>query len=240
MFVSPCSLRSTQCAALIALAAAAGIVRVESNSHKSTTSQQTEVDPRPIPVQPRAFEILLHAPAAWPARTAGLATCWSGNFPLLSTLTEAFLTHSGGDSVPIDFISASSAAAAKSLPSVPFLHRTSDRPALCCRPHVLPFAVGPPRSHRTSTLNADGTPVPGDSAANRTSAPKVAAQDEVSSDARLARPCSPSQTRAESVSRFGFALRGEPLVQSLALPPAGSAFRDATTKPPHSHEHTHR
>ena len=149
MFISPCSLRSTQCAALIALAAVAGIARVE------TTRQAPAASPAPAPVRqihPSLTSLNQGASYAVPTSTApwlqpaATLALWflSGSdlhagtddrvsVPAFRTALHVALPSTGADCLP------DPASCAPSLG-----RRTTPRPAFCTRTHLIPFAVGPP------------------------------------------------------------------------------------------------
>lgn len=191
MFISPCSLRSTQCAALIALAAAAGITRVDAaNANDLRTGSSTASNLVALLASPRAgvFELSSGVPAPWLRSFATFAAWCLG----VSDASPPRL--SSGNTQPDDApLTPAAAADLISLPVAgPLCSITRPLPApllahLCCIPHLLPLAVGPPPALRHHSPIAVGTPVPGDSTANGCTDLKVAAPDEASSDARLAR-----------------------------------------------------
>ncbi len=209
MFVSPCSLRSTQCAALIALAAAAGIMRVEVAEARSSDSRTTQPDtnraaraefPRSAPTA--RFQLAFDAVAPWLALFQAAA-----QLPAEAPAAVAAPRPSTAPAAPLPF-----------------------PPRLCCGPtarqHSYPFAVGPPAPSVTPSPRAAGMFVPGNSAAPGsvfTTVSRVAHPDEVSSPARLARLISPSHALAGSATKHPFALCGE--LPRPPFRPTPSAFR---------------
>lgn len=202
MFVSPCTLRSTQCAALIALAAAAGLARIETNT--SPRASSSDVSPAPAPAASHS------RPGECSSRTSFeclqpifvLAVWWScESEPVSACLGSLPARPDEGSSTPVATLPASTGARVPSASRARRFARTH-RAALCRLSHALPFAVGPPRCRRLHPPTAEGTHVPGDSAATGTSGFKVAAPDEDSSLARLARGFFPGQPLAGPVFRF--------------------------------------
>jgi hypothetical protein len=218
MFVSPCTLRSTQCAALIALAAAAGIARVEttngSRSRSISDSDQSTAGATHSALSFRGsfFQLPAFAAAPWIERFAAMAVSFFAP-PTGETQTRLVAGQivSASDSHPIEAEAAISHASIRE-------PATADNaaalinvllPALCTHTHLLPFAVGPPAPDALTHPTAVGTSVSGDSAAQGTFAPCVAFSASVYRDARLARPFDPRPIFAGSIFRSRFALRGE-------------------------------
>lgn len=152
MFPCACSLRSTHCAALIALAAAAGIVRVT----PAVTAQALAPAPvaavaskplrYPVGLQAVAlkftFTLFSVAPAAEFQRTAPLdpqRMAWDGVWG------GWFLA---ADSAPKP-VEAAISTAAKSTAA-----GAGSRGTPGARDHVIPFAVGPPAARAASTRHA--------------------------------------------------------------------------------------
>ncbi len=211
MFASPCSLRSTQCAALIALATAAGIMRVEvaeaRSSDSRTTKPETNLATRielPRSAQTARFEVAFDAVAPWLA--------------LFQVAAQLSAESPAAIAAPL-----SSTAPAAPLPFPP---------RLCCGPtarqHSYPFAVGPPaRDHAFQPLAA-GTYVPGDSAARGLLVrlvSRVAPLDEGSSLARATRRFDLSAATAGSPIENGI----EPCALTQATSPI--AARSSTARP---------
>lgn len=168
MFVSPCTLRSTQCAALIALAAVAGIARVE------TTHPNTSVDQSPSLGAARQSSQIPDHLVVYASSTSII--------PYLHPVATVALWFSCGTN--LDAKSEPSPATAPSLPAnahyacvpLPSAFRLPDatvasaglahpfppRPALCTGAHVIPFAVGPPPRDLDFTHRPVGTCVPAD------------------------------------------------------------------------------
>jgi len=233
MFVSPCSLRSTQCAALIALAAAAGIARIESAStpHCLPVCSVTVNSLYPL-ASPLLgdFELSSTPHASWLRQVAALAVGWLSRTravesPDVGVERPIFGAGSHGQRLQLGTPRSTAISrlrvdgSTSSRPSAnqdggrdgiasgaswsPPASRFADPPQSAARPrripvcsspcgvpHLLPLAVGPPLLPRHLSPNAVGTHVPGDSTANGWSGTKVAAPDEDSSHARIARlPC---------------------------------------------------
>lgn len=208
MFISPCSLRSTQCAALIALATAAGIARVEvaeargesSRSTKPETNLATRVEV-PRFGQTAPFQVAFDAIAPW-----------------LAFLQIAALGVADGESE----VSAPLPAVTRATP-LPFPSRLRCGPT--ARQHAYPFAVGPPPDVTQPTSRADDTSVSADSAARRTAVSRVVAVSLLSLSARLTRLGIPGPTLAGTFSSPSSALRGEPaLLPRLSAPTKASGL----------------
>jgi hypothetical protein len=166
MFFSPCTRRSTQCAALIALATVAGIARVESNPQKTrainTFESNSCVVPGTDPVTSR-----FTASPKWCA-------------PWLQPFATLALWFLSADDYSERNLAAASSSTAESAPDAePTLNIPSPFPAPPIEPtatsidhgpelrvstgsrsHFIPFAVGPPRSKPAPNLRANGTPMP--------------------------------------------------------------------------------
>lgn len=213
MFVSPCTLRSTQCAALIALATAAGIMRVEvaeaRSSDSRTTKPETNLASRlelPRSPQTARFEVTFDAVAPWLA--------------LFQVAAQHPAESPAGIAAP-----QTSAASAAPLPFPP---------RLCCGPtarqHSYPFAVGPPAYDTTHATRADDTSVSPDSTARRIVVSRVAAVSLSSFSARLTRLGTPGPTLAGTFSSPSSALRGEPVALRLSFA-VSSAFGLPSRRP---------
>lgn len=244
MFVSPCSLRSAQCAALIALAAAAGLARTdpETTSRASTTPAANNVpaasrltldlgsdrfDPARFTLCPTASSreaFARHSPWLQPLSTLALwFLCGTESAPELTAATTA---PTSSDPSGVDAIAGADLAARPLAPTpatAPALPRASDRPALCTLSHLMPFAVGPPARRSTLTRSQAGTSVPSDHASLRS--PLVACFRSVCSvsfpffsAARLACPSPFAPRPADARPRSSFALRGKPALLRFASP----------------------
>jgi hypothetical protein len=164
MFVSPCTLRSTQCAALIALATVAGIARVEANPQPNTPASPRE-SPTHAEADTRSAQPRFLVAPTWSAP-------WLHPFAKLAW----WLLAANDRSIPD--LTAANASAPDQAPVAPVCHRAPISPHLTApdggsvadrsepriargsRSHLVPFAVGPPQSPRTPNLRANGTPVP--------------------------------------------------------------------------------
>jgi len=204
MFASPCSLRSTQCAALIALATAAGIMRVEVAEARVSASRANQSDEhaysqieRHLPVSAARFQVAFDAVAPWLA--------------LFQVAAHSVAECPAEVSAP--------RPSAGSPPRVPLPTRLGCGPT--ARQHSYPFAVGPPTCGATSPARADDTSVSPDSAARRIAISRVAVVTLSSFSARLTRLGTPGPKLAGTFSSPSLAPRGEPV--ALRLPSAASA-----------------
>lgn len=177
MFPSACSLRSTQCAALIALATAAGISRFEPVTPTATNAtdpiSSTKAELRTT-VSASYFQFALKLLAPWLQSSSGEIRAEADAPPPLGTFTAVRAK---------DF--RSSGPAGRFLPRR--LERAVSAPS--SRQHSFPYAAGPPAHGIASNPRADGTCVPCDSAARSISSVRIAAVSRVPGpfDARLAR-----------------------------------------------------
>jgi len=159
MFSCPCSLRSTQCAALIALAAVAGIPRFEPAPARAA-------DPAPTPTSTPRLEISAALPRAhrfsFPSLLDLPSRAWGRGAPaaFFSALDERTLTPT-----PVVLQPSSEWPPAPPAAEAPGNFFTRATPAPTVRQHAHPFAVGPPRRETIPNLRAIGTAVPGDSLA---------------------------------------------------------------------------
>lgn len=231
MFPSGCSIRSAQCAALIALAAAAGISRFEpAESSPVESTNSTPSITRTAPRRPtqafraallqlfgRVFHcdvLMLNAVTGTPAHEHSTTTTVS------SLRASAAGLHGVGPPRPPVTLAATQ-------PAFPRPFAVS---ALSVRRHVIPFAVGPPACTTDSTPRAARTPVLGDLSACRPSASKVAllfVRFVVAPSARLSRP---ALSLARPLPEPSLTLRGElsPLHPSSGFPAFPSSFVHAT------------
>ena len=167
MFPSVCSIRSAQCAALIALAAVVGLSRFEPTSQPEPdtagASSVTRSVPRHSsfshPLASRAFGLLAHAiglyrevfvrPTFISSPLADEPTARAralGRPPLGCSSADPIVSVRRAD-FPVDAFA--------------FSH-PPDRESAAVRQHRFPFAVGPPSPHVTPPHRAAGTSVPKD------------------------------------------------------------------------------
>lgn len=209
VFPCACSLRSTQCAALIALATAAGIARIE---------PVRAAEPRTVPEASRTpsnasgslttmtaiFCLSTSQPAPWIDPVALAMWCLSSarDDAALDTETNSGLVFSVNDAGRNSGLS----VPAHRSQAIAFVFGINAPSALR---HQFPYAIGPPARANQTPLRADGMFVPGDSAARRTS--RVAASIAVSS-ARAARRWVSGAEKADPIffPLPSMALRGEP------------------------------
>ena len=169
MFVSPCTLRSTQCAALIALAAVAGIARVETPRPApppdQTSTAHTHGRQRSQPLERLVGFAAPTWTSAWLQPLASVALWFlSGN----ETRAASELNAATTSTLPSAAHAAVPPAVAASLhPDLALVtsalaHPAEPRPALCARAHLIPFAVGPPARAVNLPHRAVGTAVPAD------------------------------------------------------------------------------
>jgi len=166
MFFSPCTRRSTQCAALIALATVAGIARVESNPQKTRAANASESNPCVVPGTgpvPSSFTVSTKWCAPWLQPFATLAL-WSLSADDYSELNLAAASSSAAESAPDAEPTLNIPSPFPAPPIEPTAtsvdHSPEPQVSTGSRSHFIPFAVGPPRSQRTPHFRANGTPVP--------------------------------------------------------------------------------
>ena len=190
MFPCACSLRSTQCAALIALAAAAGIMRVEP-------------PPAPMAEAPAPRAIRQSAHIEWgKQRTDVRAATESFRLPLRSLLELAASCDAFETCSPLPGLAACRAcAAAYSVPPAT---------AQSARQHSFPFAVGPPADGAILDPRAADTEVSGDLAARRSTSFRVAVCFFPLSAALTQRDAHRTTDSAGSAFDPSLALRDEP------------------------------
>ncbi len=166
MFVSPCTLRSTQCAALIALAAVAGIARVEKPQGTSPAEDQASPSKQSrAESSPHDRRVGYHAPQAmspWlhPVATVALWFLSGEDLRAASDLRTAPKSHAMSD-LDLAFPSPT-VLPAHSVRRAPAWPLSPPHAAFSARDHLIPFAVGPPSRGPHSSLRAVGTAVPGD------------------------------------------------------------------------------
>lgn len=176
MFVSPCTFRSTQCAALIALAAVAGVTRIETTDCMGSGACSSPAANLPLAGTVRSLTSLFFAvPTATPAwlQTFTSFALWFVRSPERAPATPEVTASilPGADK------RASEPAPPVALPpdrplalsELDLLSATSVAPssgpllaARCTQPYLIPFAVGPPSRRENFTLCATGTSVPSD------------------------------------------------------------------------------
>ncbi len=219
MIPCTCSLRSKQCAALIALATAAGIARIESVGgaapHRVPATERRGAETHATgTVKPVFFQLSTDRPAPWVASVATLAA-WCLSLP-----ENHLVPHEQTASGSACWLEAPDAqtgiAASVSVSTVSYGFRAVS--VLSVRQHHFPYAIGPPLRAAQSLLRADGTRVPGDSAARRSS--RVAASF---ADFRFARVTRRSLPGSEIAGPFflpipSFTPRGERGFSSCQTP----------------------
>jgi hypothetical protein len=221
-----CSLRSTQCAALIALATAAGIVRLDSAraaiSPAADAYKPTTVDARmEHRIEPSRYQVALQVLAPW-LRVFGISIQTSASASPALVVAALASSQTAADHESHYF----GPPATGPVPSVA-VDSEIDRsnvfawvaPAPTARHHAIPFAVGPPATEtHSSDLRVIGTAVPGDLIARWMSVSSIAVSFVSISDAPVVCAKSPSHSLAGSNFPLSSALRGEPVpASSLAL-----------------------
>lgn len=190
MFPCACSLRSTQCAALIALAAAAGIMRIEPEIQRvpeqSAPTTQADSAAR-LPTDFVCHRTTLSAAALLPwVQVVKVAMEWdvaAADWPPVVGLspTETCTGH----------------------------HPATLALAPSARQHAFPYAVGPPHHDSHSNRRADDTWVSGDFAVRRTAGSGVAPILFPPYSARVSRTEDRATRMAGASSKPSFALRGK-------------------------------
>ena len=199
MFSSPCSLRSAQCATLIALAAAAGISRFE-----------------PAPAKPMAgvaaIVSMLAAVATTPQTPAypiSIAACAHA-----APRAQMTLAASAAET----FAPLSAEAPAASWSPTPLAIKTEisffdcARAVPAARKHSYPYAVGPPRHGIDNPLRVAGNALPGDSSTRRSQVSRIARVSEFhfASGAHVTRTADSGPASAESFFSRAAAKRVHP------------------------------
>lgn len=207
MFSSVCSIRSAQCAALIALAAVVGLSRFEPTSQPEPDTAGTSSVTRSVPRHSsfsRAFGLLAHAIGLY--REVFVRPAFISSPPADEPTARALARPPLGCSSADPIFS----ARRTDLPgdSCAFSH-PPDRESAAFRPHRFPFAVGPPSPHVTPPHRAAGTSVPKDVTARWPMYTPVV-PFSVSPVARVA--CCQFVGQHLAALKFlpSFALRGEP------------------------------
>ena len=202
MFPSACSLRSTQCAALIALATAAGISRFDAPAENNPSQD-------------------LNAPGATTTVTVSVANTYFRFVQAFAPWLKlfGFESEQHGQTAEVAAIGpdcakdhARAEVTRTTLPACrefasasPVQSLTSLALGPSARQHSFPFAVGPPTGLRNSHRPVAGTFVPCDSATSSVAvpaAPRIARLFSVSSVARLARGKFPAEASLAR-PRFG-------------------------------------
>lgn len=202
MFSSPCSLRSTQCAALIALAAAAGISRFEPAHAKPNA-------PNPI-VGTRTFAVVTSVSRAqfYFAAIQALAPRFRVSHPTFDFERADATGRSHLEMFALAPVASWPPAAASPAPPLNFGAPTVS--ALSARNHSFPYAVGPPPRGIHCKLRAAGIEVPGGSPVRRGQVSRIAPFSFLIFQARAPRATDCGPRSAESLPAPNSALRGEP------------------------------
>jgi hypothetical protein len=196
MFPCACSLRSTQCAALIALAAAAGIMRIQPAQPERAQANRPDAGNLKSQLAPKIFDTTSHF------QVKESAAPWLHFVQLVSDLAA----ESDGEAVPA-LSPPTEVGARLDFPSSVWLPSA--------RQHSFPYAVGPPASGHTWTSRADDTWVSGDSVARRGYVSRIALDLTPKFSARATRRGNPGLTMAGAFPQPNSALRGEPVALSL-------------------------
>lgn len=147
MFGSPCSLRSAQCATLIALAAAAGISRFEPPVAETPAPVQSE---SAVPATPRQTGLRSYFVSVYAI---------AQHLGLIPVTTQPTVDHGSIAALAIAPITLTPPP----LPLARVRFPRTDRVRLDPRAHAYPYAVGPPPREANSTDYATCTEVHGDS-----------------------------------------------------------------------------
>jgi hypothetical protein len=214
MFPCACSLRSTQCAALIALTAAAGIARIEPARESIQSAPQVSHQIELRATRPSGLLTLSEIAAPW---LAYFLSTISSESTSARDSSPAAVSHC--DPAWAEFAGVDLARVGSASPRNPFGFEVM-RPS--ARQHAIPYAVGPPRCELTQTHDAAGTNVPGDSAACDRSGSGIAKVSKSVFSARDARDCR-QRPILVGVNSPSFALRGEPVVSFNHRPALNAA-----------------
>ena len=207
MFPSVCSIRSAQCAALIALAAVVGLSRFEPTSQPEPDTAGTSSGTRSVPRHPsfsRAFGLLAHAIGLY--REVFVRPAFISSPPADESTARALARPPLGCSSADPIVSVRRADFP--VDACAFSH-PQDLRSSAVRPHRFPFAVGPPSPHVTPPHRAAGTSVPKDVTA-RCPMVTLVVPLSLSPVARVA--CCQLVGQRLAALKFppSFALRGEP------------------------------
>lgn len=202
MFCSPCSLRSSSCAALIALATMAGLSRFEPASGKSAAASPLARARQTISVTS------LSRAQFYPVAMQALAPQFRVSRPSIDFASD----HRGGDSpLALLFITPGESWRPIAAPvTAPLISPAAVQPARSARRHSYPYAVGPPRCKSHKPLRAAGTEVPGDSCARRSQVSRIAPTSISIPSALLMHALDSGPPSAKSTFFPSSALRGEP------------------------------
>lgn len=161
MFPSACSIRSAQCAALIALATVAGISRFEASSQPAAASpnsgSSTAQTTAPSSFSSHRFSVFSHLVRLYRER-------FNLSSPCLISADDDLAVH-GTSLAPLAFAAAPAAGRPHlaEFPAAAFgFTRPINAASDAVRCHRFPFAVGPPAPTAQLSQRADGTAVPKD------------------------------------------------------------------------------
>lgn len=221
MLPCACSLRSTHCAALIALATAAGIARIE-------PAQTTERSRPDFPECPPCSMVISPTPlresAMWSLEP------WFRLVQRLTRRSSVTVAAAHEDATPPALPTGIPCLPCTDSPTTTGAERWSlvlparSESGLSAQEHSFPFAIGPPLPQASFDPRADGTRVPADSTARR----KFASSALFSSFcfvARLARCEFAGHRLAGSSFHPGSALRGEPAFFAFPVRLPGTCVR---------------
>lgn len=187
MFASPCSLRSAQCATLIALAAAAGISRFE-----------------PAPARPAVGVAAIVSILAAMAKTPQAHTYPISIAVCAHAAPRARMTLAASAAETLAPLAAEAPAAGWSpAPSaiesaISFFDWAGAAPTV--REYSYPYAVGPPRRGYATPLRVAGNALPGDSSTRRSQVSRIARVSENISSAYVIR----TEDRGPRLARLAF------------------------------------
>jgi len=206
MFPCVCSLRSTQCAALIALATVAGISRFEP-AHDSRVTPE-----RPVAVQRKIVERKASFSAqVYPVSMHSLAAL------VYAPQADFRLDHKneGGGGAGIGMAAELTETLAPGPRVFEAVANYFGSPVVkpTARGHSYPYAVGPPRCGIHSNLRAVGTEVPDDSPARRWQDLRIVTVSTLTGCAPRRRTTDSGPTLAGSPFSPSCALRGEPGIE---------------------------
>ena len=215
MFLFACSLRSTQCAALIALATAAGVARIEP---AQTTARSRPDFPECTPISisvsiAHSRESAIRSLAPW-FRVIEMLTQHSTVTAAAAQQHEA--ATPSALSTGLSFLSSADSLTALVSGRWAFVLPPRSESGLSAQEHGFPFAIGPPSSQASFNPRASGTRVPADLAARR----KYVSSAVFSSFcfvARLARRKCAGHRLAGSHVTPGSTLRAEPAFHPVRL-----------------------
>lgn len=216
MFPCACSLRSTQCAALIALAAAAGIMRIAPPRNERPTSSSSSREQLLVTLDRRlpASMHQLHL-------NGGTIAPW---LRLVQVICQEYAEWAPPTAAPVPPIKKTLRPRFDDAVAVP-----------SARQHSFPYAVGPPLWRTTPTPRAGDTEVSGDSIARRGLLSRLAPDLVLHRFARTTRTGNPGLKSAGAFSNPSSALRGEPEISlSFSAPSSRSDCAVAAASRRHS------